>query len=249
MSNVFFFFQAKMAVSEWTTQQVGKWLKDNNFREYVNLFCKDHKIDGAALLNLTEQDLREPPLEISVLGDIKRLGLAIRKLQIENAKGNNVTITNHLMIQSKHESFQSSDDSFRSASSSRHQESYARNSSRVDSLSSEYSAISDDDDDDDKTSLTSYESRDVNVPTKVVLQPEYIKLVLSCMYMFLVFLLTAFVMVIVNDRVPDMNKWPPLPDIILDNVPYIPWAFNMCEVSAISMVIVLSITLVLHKHR
>ena len=36
------------------------------------------------LLTLTESDLRQPPLQISTLGDVKRLGIAIRKLQLEN---------------------------------------------------------------------------------------------------------------------------------------------------------------------
>ena len=37
-----------------------------------------------ALLTLTESDLRQPPLQITTLGDVKRLGIAIRKIQLEN---------------------------------------------------------------------------------------------------------------------------------------------------------------------
>lgn len=39
------------------------------------------QIDGRTLLMLTENDLREKPLEMSCLGDIKRLSLAITKLK------------------------------------------------------------------------------------------------------------------------------------------------------------------------
>ncbi|KAG5879894.1 hypothetical protein JTB14_010412 [Gonioctena quinquepunctata] len=61
--------------------------------------------------------------------------------------------------------------------------------------------------------------------------------------------ITAFVMVIVHDRVPDMKKYPPLPDIFLDNVPHIPWAFDMCEVTGTLMFTMWLIVLLFHKHR
>ncbi|PIO68699.1 hypothetical protein TELCIR_09504 [Teladorsagia circumcincta] len=41
----------------------------------------DSKIDGATLLMLSELDLRDPPLQIKCLGDIKRLGRAIYDLR------------------------------------------------------------------------------------------------------------------------------------------------------------------------
>ena len=56
-------------------------------------------------------------------------------------------------------------------------------------------------------------------------------------------------MVIVHDRVPDMEKYPPLPDLILDNIPLIPWAFDMCEVAAILLSLFWFAILVIHKHR
>ena len=63
------------------------------------------------------------------------------------------------------------------------------------------------------------------------LKPERWKTLLAFLYVLLVSWVTAFVMVIVHDRVPDMEKYPPLPDIILDNVPHIPWVslIPMCK--------------------
>ena len=54
------------------------------------------------------------------------------------------------------------------------------------------------------------------------LDPERWKLALAICYTLSVSWLTAMVKTVVHHRVPDMNKFPPLPDIILDNVPHIP---------------------------
>lgn len=81
------------------------------------------------------------------------------------------------------------------------------------------------------------------------LRPEIWKAFLSFCYVVFVTWITAFVMVIVHDRVPDMKKYPPLPDIFLDNVPHIPWAFDMCEVTGTLLLILWLIVLLFHKHR
>jgi len=81
------------------------------------------------------------------------------------------------------------------------------------------------------------------------LHPDLVKLFVSYIYMFFVFMLTAVVMVIVHDRVPDMDRYPPLPDMVLDNLPYIPWAFEMCEATAILLMMAMTILLIFHKHR
>lgn len=81
------------------------------------------------------------------------------------------------------------------------------------------------------------------------LPPEIWKTVLSLGYLFIVTWITAFVMVIVHDRVPDMKKYPPLPDIFLDNVPHIPWAFDMCEVTGTLLFAIWLVVLIFHKYR
>lgn len=61
--------------------------------------------------------------------------------------------------------------------------------------------------------------------------------------------ITAFVMVVVHERVPDMQRYPPLPDIFLDNVPHIPWAFHMCEITGTLLFLIWFSVLIVHKHR
>ncbi|CAH0393857.1 unnamed protein product [Bemisia tabaci] len=80
------------------------------------------------------------------------------------------------------------------------------------------------------------------------LRPEVSKTLIAMAYVFVVTWITAFVMVIVHDRVPDMKRYPPLPDIFLDNVPYIPWAFHMCEWTGTLLLLIWICVLVFHKH-
>lgn len=43
-----------------------------------------HRITGKALLTLTESDLRQPPLELAILGDIKTIVVEIHRLRLLN---------------------------------------------------------------------------------------------------------------------------------------------------------------------
>jgi hypothetical protein len=81
------------------------------------------------------------------------------------------------------------------------------------------------------------------------LKPELFKTVVAMAYLFIVTWITALVMVIVHDRVPDMEKYPPLPDLFLDNMPHIPWAFEMCEVTGTILFCLWIAVLFFHKHR
>jgi hypothetical protein len=56
------------------------------------------------------------------------------------------------------------------------------------------------------------------------------KFLFSLAYSIFVVFATAFVMVLVHERVPDSVSYPPLPDIVLDNVTRIPFAFTLVEV-------------------
>nr|CAD7392824.1 unnamed protein product [Timema cristinae] len=55
---------SSISVLNWSVDDVECWLKNNDFQNYVFLFCNKHRIDGKALLLLTETDLRTPPLQI-----------------------------------------------------------------------------------------------------------------------------------------------------------------------------------------
>uniref|UniRef100_A0A7S4PD64 SAM domain-containing protein n=1 Tax=Guillardia theta TaxID=55529 RepID=A0A7S4PD64_GUITH len=64
-----------------------------------------------------------------------------------------------------------------------------------------------------------------------------------------VMMATASVMTFVHDRVPDMAKHPPLPDVVLDNIPVIPGAFEASEVCIILLASIFALTCIFHVHR
>ncbi|CAG2173074.1 unnamed protein product [Oppiella nova] len=194
------------SVVEWSAEEVGVWLERNGFETYVRQFRDEHKIDGNCLLTLTEDDLRSPPLLIAVLGDIKRLGIALRALQDSNA-----ALVFSLMGRPLMGSHDKSHHSFKSHNNH-------MNHANMDYLPDDYS---------DDFPLN---HRSESHPQ---MKPESWKALIAMLYFFTATWITAIVMVIVHDRVPDMQTYPPLPDIFLDNIPLIPHAFNMCEIYSV----------------
>ena len=163
--------------ANWTTDDVSKWLQQNGFGKYAELICIEHDIDGQVLLLLTENDLRSPPLSLSVLGDIKRLMIKITQLRLENGLDevdNSVLYPQNIVGQNRRHS------SSRTIQSRRRSSQY-KNQPFNGNLSSRSSKV-------------------------VHFIPEKRKTFLSFIYVFLVFLLTAFTMVEVHDRVPDMER-------------------------------------------
>lgn len=63
----------------WTTSDVCMWLREKGFGLYVDSF-KKHRIDGEALLLLTEKDLKED-LQITVSLDAVLLSQIINLLE------------------------------------------------------------------------------------------------------------------------------------------------------------------------
>ncbi|XP_014667276.1 PREDICTED: sphingomyelin synthase-related protein 1-like [Priapulus caudatus] len=216
---------------EWSSEDVKEWLCSNGFRKYSEFLCDMHELDGVALIMLSEEDFRRPPLceTFQVLGDVKRLLAALRKLQIENSdtlKELGIDMTTEEVLHS----------GSRPIHIHKH---YGQKYScgpvqRSDSTDSPDVSLH---------PATSRGTCDTCFP------PEIWKTLIAAGYMNVVLLVTSFVMVIVHDRVPDMETYPPLPDIFLDNFPTVPWAFILCEYIGMGLMLVLFSTLFIHKHR
>ncbi|XP_036402567.1 sphingomyelin synthase-related protein 1-like isoform X2 [Megalops cyprinoides] len=205
-----------LGVRGWSTRQVAAWLRAEGFCDYVELLCERHRLDGAGLLALTEYDLRSPPLELQVLGDIKRLSASLRGLRRQNGHALEELGLARQEGGGGGEPALAHNGSGGGSAGSERRHQYANGKSK---------------------------QRDRR------LDPEYWKTVVSSIYVTLVCGVTSFVMVIVHDRVPDMQTYPPLPDIFLDSVPRIPWAFAMAEACGLVLLIIWLLVLLLHKHR
>ncbi|EFN68404.1 Sphingomyelin synthase-related 1 [Camponotus floridanus] len=178
-----------------------------------------HEIDGKVLLTLKEEDLKSSILSIKKIGAIKKLYLTIKQLQRDNVAA---LFDLGYMDLSPSPNFYTPP---------KHEMS-TTGLNNEGSIEHEFYSASVSDD--------GHASH---------LPPEIWKTVISLGYLFIVTWITAFVMVIVHDRVPDMKKYPPLPDIFLDNVPHIPWAFDMCEVTGTLLFAIWLVVLIFHKYR
>ncbi|XP_056465554.1 sphingomyelin synthase-related protein 1-like [Gadus chalcogrammus] len=245
----------------WTCKQVAGWLRTEGFGEYVQLLCTQHRLDGSGLLALTEADLRGPPLGLTVLGDIKRLSLAVRRLQRQNRSRRE-----ELGLDAA-DGLSNGGGGPAVCWAGGLERSWADGAGgrclRADrgcsggggggggGCGGEFCLR-------DRGSLARgpegllcYAHANGRSRHHMAgrLDPELWKTALSLIYVLFVFGFTSFIMVIVHERVPDMRTYPPLPDIFLDSVPRIPWAFAMAEACGLILCYIILLILILHKHR
>lgn len=231
---------ADKPVEEWTVGDVGEWLHEVGLAKYQATFG-EHLIDGRALLTISESDLRKPPLEIRLLGDIKNLMICIRELQWQN-----VAAVRQLMGPGELVPASAAVQTMSRRNSTRKRRGSSDGTAPSTDVSFEYE---DDENSDDGGCSAATAGANSGACKQRRFKPEIWKTVVGMLYFLAVTWITAIVMVIVHDRVPDMQTYPPLPDIFLDNVPHIPWAFAMCEFTGLVLFIVWVSILVCHRHR
>lgn len=225
---------AQEPVHKWDCNKVAEWICEKGFSKYSGRF-NVQKIDGKALLLLHETDLKSPPLNIDFLGDVKRLWLELRQLKLDSQQ-----------ILIEHGYDPQSLLYFSKGFPNINAHNFNLTGRFEDQLVSlRYQAL----DGGESEWLLPQSSRSSEDGHATFLQPELWKALIALTYCFVVTWITAFVMVIVHDRVPDMKKYPPLPDIFLDNVPHIPWAFHMCEWTGTVLLFIWLSVLLVHKHR
>jgi hypothetical protein len=75
------------------------------------------------------------------------------------------------------------------------------------------------------------------------------KTISACLLALCTVYFCSFIITIVDERLPDPQKFPPLPDLVLDNIKQIPWAFAVTEKIIVIEMLTLVIVVVLHRHR
>lgn len=78
---------------------------------------------------------------------------------------------------------------------------------------------------------------------------KLLKVLIGICFFILAMMSTGLTMVWCHERVPDADKYPPLPDLVLDNLPLIPWAFKASEIFAGILLGINFLVFVFHKHR
>ena len=224
-------------VMDWSCKEVQHWLTDMGFEKYTDLLCEEHRIDGKTLLSLTEDDLRKRPVAMNILGDIKRLSAAIDQLR--------ASLNYHSPRRSKQSNYNRMKNTTHCGStpcSMRGDTPDAgRQYRRIDSFTDSEDNIEDE--------IENNIGASGNKNDKDNKISEFTRTIISVVYMMVVLFITSFVMTLAHDRVPDMKTYPPLPDVVLDNVPLISWAFELCELCALTLGLIWIMVLIFHKHR
>ncbi|BES93228.1 sterile alpha motif domain containing 8 [Nesidiocoris tenuis] len=219
-------------VLQWSTQQVSEWLEDKGFPSDQVRRIYHQDIDGKALLTLNDSDFKADFFKTLSIGFRKHLALEIKQLKVDCSQ---------LLIEQGYDPVTLV--RFNKGTPPLAQSYYFhhRFEDQLSGLPRPPFASEEHD--------WHHSSRSSEDGHATRLRPEIWKALIALAYCFVVTWVTAFVMVIVHDRVPDMKKYPPLPDIFLDNVPHIPWAFHMCEWTGTLLLVIWLCVLAAHKHR
>ncbi|XP_013134440.1 PREDICTED: sphingomyelin synthase-related 1-like [Papilio polytes] len=216
-------------VIKWNNKEVLDLLQRDKLSSHIIDVCRSQDIDGKCLLSFIDRDFYEYPFDQLKLGERKRFILLVKKLQKKNR------ISMYELGLCDDPVFNNPATNINFLGTNLSHLSYNLHNQLQNEIS--YSKTTD---------CISNFTPDVKASK---LKPEVWKTCIALGYVFLVTWVTAVVMVIVHDKVPDMKKYPPLPDLFLDNVPHIPWAFDMCEITGSLLMAIWVIVLFFHKHR
>ncbi|XP_067644684.1 ceramide phosphoethanolamine synthase [Eurosta solidaginis] len=247
------FGESEIDCKEWQVEDVIKWAKDKHMHSEVLQCLAVERIDGSDLLELSENDIRDFRYRLQyqlTMSDMKKLWVAVRTLQHNQPSSPSSLHTPcTCMYMNPPVSTGGSPihhpNNIDTCSCQPPRTIFGSSGSCYSDTCSPppLATLSGGAEGENLSPPMSIDGRATNIP------PELFKTAISLGYSFLVTWITSFVMVIVHERVPDMKRYPPLPDIFLDNVPHIPWAFHMCEITGTLLFIIWCCVCIFHKYR
>ncbi len=86
-------------------------------------------------------------------------------------------------------------------------------------------------------------------PSSTRFPPEWGKTAVALVYALCCFVLTTVIISVVHERVPPKEESPPLPDKFFDLFDRVEWAFTICEINGMILMVLWIIQLSLLKHR
>ncbi|CAF0788450.1 unnamed protein product [Brachionus calyciflorus] len=233
------------SIKKWNIDITLKWLSNIGYNDCTKYF-REHKINGRALLMLNEDDLKE--IIKHNVGQRKNLYHIIKQLQLNFNKSTSSFFESDSETSELTDFNEENDDLNSSINVG---SGLGINKSPKINLKSFSEEVQPNlCENCYKVYHQSYDPENTtnNCPIRNF-RGEKRRTLVSVIYLFLTCLWTSFMLTVVHDRVPDMEKYPPLPDIILDNVPLIPWAFFATELIGLALVIMFLVLLIFHKYR
>ena len=209
---------------KWTVVQVKQWLIEKNLADCVEILCNQQKINGEILMQFEEN-------EILHLTNKPQLWLAIKQLK-------------------EHDSIQISTDFNHNhgtslvipmASPLEHRSS---SSSTLHSQCSETTVFI------EPNEQEEIEDQPITrCCSMLIIRSDRKKTFFAFLLAFSTVYFCSFIVTIVDERLPNPKYFPPLPDLILDNIQQIPWAFAVTEKLIITEISILVLVLAFHRYR
>ncbi|XP_056153231.1 phosphatidylcholine:ceramide cholinephosphotransferase 1-like isoform X1 [Lampris incognitus] len=232
-----------MNVSGWSGDDVVRWLSDQGLLEYCDSL-RNH--NGLALLNLKQSHFMVPPLSLVTSDGGQQLLERIESLRLENhiqAHKNG-----HIALNGFHESGPTAIKVDQEANgiiingNAKQAQSPLRNGLLNGQVgngfhhSGQYC--------DPKTDSK------IPIPTSESPFPEeWGKTAAAFLYAMICFTLTTVMISVVHERVPSKEATPPLPDKFFDWFGRKEWAFTICEINGVVLIVLWLIQWALLKHR
>ena len=206
--------------STWSVRQVEEWLLKCGFHDCVDILCRQYQIEGHRLINCDENEILHLTNNRQLWLEIKEL----REISVANCFHRSTPLPSPLANVSASQTSSPTVALLLEQTPMRSTSPHTPSDQIEDQLFTTCCLMSSIRSDRKKTFCA-------------------FLMALSTVYF------CSFVITIVDERLPDPKSFPPLPDLILDNIRQIPWAFAVTEKLILIEILVMLVIILFHRHR